>query len=205
MNVATVKVDKELATQKYKEYLEAVKTRKAKEYNALRRTYRALSKGYKVIDIYKAFEDTDVGEDGRPKLAIVRADAKQVYFTKLAGGAGRFSRHRPNTWQRHEMVSDVNLPAGIFKEWQPINPNKPITNWGNIKDTESVTNVPIVPASVTMPNAPENYYILFEVDKWSKIAPVRDPYLLQRINNNSFIVLAEWDVTEVEAIVMRGR
>ncbi len=205
MEVSTVDIDKDLAKLKYKEYLEAVKTRKAKEYNALRRAYRALSKGYKVIDIYKAFEDTGLGADGRPKLAIVRADAKQVYFTKLADGAGRFSRHVPSNWQRHEIATDVNLPQGIFARWKVIDPAKTDAAWGNIFEAESTTNVPIVPAEVAMPKAPENYYILFEVDKWSKIAPVRDPYLLERINDNSFIVLAEWMVTPVEALIMRSR
>jgi hypothetical protein len=198
MDVSKIEVDVELAKQKYKEYLEAVKLRKSKEYNAVRRAYRALSKGYKLLDIYKAFEETGLGVDGRPKIAIVRANAKQVYFTKVRNGAARFSLHAPNIWQRHETKSDVNLPEGIFSNW----PTAPKEVW-NIVDRESVTNVPIIPAHITVPHSLENYYILFEVDKWSRISSTKDPFLLQRLNDNTFIILAEWDVSEVEAVVMR--
>lgn len=207
MNVATVAIDKEVAASKYKEYVEAVKTRKSQEYNAVRRAYRALSKGYKVIDIYKAFSDTGKDANDRPKLAIVRADAKLVYLTKQNNGAARFSLYDRESWRsaKTELSSDILLPDGIFENWQAEIVGTQPNQWRRIKEQNLVTNVPIVPANVVMPHKPENYYILFEVDEWRARAVVRDPYLLQRINDNTFIVLAEWDVTDVEAIVMRGR
>lgn len=204
MNVATIELDKETATAKYKQYLEANKKIKSKEYSAARRAYLALSKGLKVIDIYKAFEKTGVKTDGSPKLAIVRADSKEVWFTKRERGAGFFSRTRPQTWGQQETASRVLLPEGTFKDWETEaqNPNNP--TWRRIVDSELVTNVPFVPAHIVMPGKPENYYILFEVDKWRKNMAVQDPYLLQRLNDNTFVVLAEWDVSPVEAIVMRA-
>ena len=33
---------------------------------------------------------------------------------------------------------------------------------------------------------------------------IRDPYLLRRINENLFVVLASWDLTELERAVMEG-
>lgn len=203
MNVTTVEVEHEVADKKYKEYLEAVKTRKAREYNELRRAYRAMAKGYKLIDIYKAFADTGIDEKGQPKLAIARADTKQVYFSKQQNGAGFFTRHR-NNWQSRETASEVHLPEGTFEGWEKIKDANGNRLWNAWAD-RVVTNVPIIPANVVLPGKPENYYILFEVDHWNPVAAVRDPYLLQRINDNTFIVLAEWDVTDVEAIVMRSR
>lgn len=201
MEVATLSAntdaEKELAKAKYKEYLEAVKARKSQEYNALRRAYRALSKGYKVIDIYKAFEDTGLGADGRPKIAIIRADAKLAYFSKERGGGGRFSINAPS-WNRRNTKDDVALPAGVFSDW-PTGAGA----W-DIKDPNASTNVPIIPAHITIPGKLENYYILFEVDKWSTFTATKDPFLLQRLSENTFVVLAEWDVSEVEAVVMRG-
>lgn len=202
MNVARIEVDKDEALKKYKEYLEITKKQKSREYSAARRAYRALSRGLKVIDIYEAFEKTGLKADGTPKLAIVRADAKTVYFTKRDGGAGRFKDETPTWSQRWK--DDINLPEGTFKEWEQTQPRVGSTRT-SIKDPELETNVPFIPAHITVPGKLEDYYILFEVKQWKTTAKVRDPYLLQRLSPNTFVVLAEWMVTEVEAIIMRGR
>lgn len=203
MNVNTVQLDPEIAKEKYKEYLEASKKQKSKEYSAARRAYRALSKGLKVIDIYKAFEKTGLKADGTPKLAIVRAGSKLVYFTKIPGGGGRFKREDPTNWHTKTFADDVTLPDGTFPDW-PIEEPNANRRWSEIKDKQLVTNVPFIPAHIPIPTKLENYYILFEVAKWKTTASVKDPYLLQRLNDNTFVVLAEWDVSEVEAIIMRG-
>lgn len=206
MNVATIELEKDVALEKYKQYLEASKKQKSKEYSATRRAYRALSKGLKVIDIYRAFEKTGLKTDGTPKLAIVRADSKEVYFTKQANGAGRFKRTEPRGWGNQETVSEVRLPEGTFPEWEVemVGASPTSRGWQRIKNPELVTNVPFIPAHVVIPGKLENYFILFEVDKWRRNVAVKDPYLLQRLNDNTFVVLAEWDVSDVEAIVMRG-
>lgn len=49
-----------------------------------------------------------------------------------------------------------------------------------------------------------DYYILWEVDEWKKVPPV-DPYLLRRITSNFFVVLAGWNLTELERAAMAGR
>ncbi len=203
MNVQTIELSKEEATKKYKEYLEANKRQKSKEYSAARRAYRALSKGLKVIDIYKAFEMTGKKSDDSPKLAIVRADSKIVYFTKQEGGAGRFKRTRPQNWGNQPYADEVNLPTGTFKDWDII--TAPNGTWPRIKNPELETNVPFIPAHIHVPGKLEDHYILFEVAQWKNTASVKDPYLLKRLNANTFIVEAEWDVSPVEAIVMRGQ
>lgn len=200
MNVATIELDKETATARYKEYLATNRKLKSKEYSAARRAYRALSKGLKVIDIYAAFEKTGVKNDGSgPKLAIVRADAKEVIFIKGRDGSGRFCVPEQRSWRQPEKVSDVVMPAGVFPPWA-IDPG---TRWQLLDETVS-TNVPFVPPHIEVAGAMQNYYILFEVEAWKKHRKVKDPYLLQRLNNNTFVVLAEWDVSPVEAIIGRG-
>lgn len=202
MNVATIEMDAEAAQAKYKEYLEASKKQKSKEYSAARRAYRALAKGYKIIDIYKAFEKTGKKTDDTPKLALVRADAKIVYFTKQNNGGGEFRRTDPKNWG-NQPAPDLTLPNGTFKDWERTIP--PIgSSWSSIKNSELETNVPFIPAHIAPDKALENYYILFEVDTWRPHVAVKDPYLLQRLNDNTFVVLAEWDVSPVEAIVMRA-
>lgn len=208
MNVTTIEVDKDEALVKYREYLEAEKKTKSREYSAAKRAYAALAKGLKVIDIYDAFKRTGLKADGRPKLAIVRADSKEVFFNKETGGAGIFQIADPGNWSDNRLADAVRLPEGTFcEEWEKM----PEPRQWQIKDKENVTNVPIMPPSVLAkaPGKLSNYYILFEVKEWfertkSPRAKVRDPYLLKRLNDNTFVVLAEWDVSPVEAMVMRG-
>ena len=68
--------------------------------------------------------------------------------------------------------------------------------------------MPVVTAEHLRKGSLSDYLILFEVDNWQeRVAPVPrmgDPYLLKRINNNTFVVMAEWDVTPVEQAIIRG-
>lgn len=45
------------------------------------------------------------------------------------------------------------------------------------------------------------YHILFEAD-WRSIPA--DPYLLKKIGKDAWAVVAAWDLTEVELLVMRS-
>ncbi len=203
MNVTTVEMDPESADAKYKEYLEATKTRKEEYLHDLKKVYKALKDGKKVIDIYEAFKDTGVDDDGNPKLAISRADQKECYFHKEDEGAGLFNESR---WGSDERKIDVRLPGDTFEEWKT---ERRSANWETIKQRDIVTNVPLVPAHLLPPGHLKNYYLLWEVDEWkdatkSSTAAVGDPFLLRRVNANTFIIFAAWDLTDVEKIVMRG-
>ena len=198
MDITTVSMPEDDAEKAYDDYLEAVKTRKEKYLEELKKVYHALKNGKKVIDIFEGFKATSVGEDGNPKLAIAPAHQRKVRFHKESGGAGVFSEDE--RWYR-EKVIDVRLPSQTFAEWET---EKNERGWVSIKNQEVVTNVPLVPAHLLPEGKLENYYLLWEVDEWRVIAKAVDPFLLKRINANTFIVLAEWDVTEVEQIVMRG-
>ena len=200
MDVTTVSMPEEEAEVVYKQYLEVVKTRKEKYLEDLKKVYLALKQGKQIIDIYEAFKKTGVKEDGNPKLAISPAHQKTVQFKKETGGAGLFSENK--NWHQEVMI-DVRLPGDTFPAWA----TEKIENqtWSRIKNERIVTNVPLIPAHLMPEGKLENYYILWEVDEWLPVAKAVDPFLLKRINANTFIVLAVWDLTEVEQIVMRGR
>lgn len=100
----------------------------------------------------------------------------------------------------------VALPSGTFPEWKA---EATPTEWNpdrtEIIRQEITAKVPLIPAILLPESLSLNgYYILFEVEKWNEVPVARDPYLLKRINANAFVVLGEWDVTEVELSVMRG-
>ena len=92
MDVTTISMPKKEAEKAYGEYLAIVKTRKEGYVKDLKKVYHALKEGKKVIDIYDAFKDTGVNEEGDPKLAIAIASEKSVFFFKEDSGAGIFSK-----------------------------------------------------------------------------------------------------------------
>lgn len=198
MDVTTIAMSYSEADQKYKEYLDAVKTRKEKYLQDLKKVYYALKRGKKVVDIYEAFKKTGVGEDGNPKLAISPADEKEITFKKERGGGGWFSPI--DFWKEHTV--DVRLPAETFSEWVTVQNLSTLSN--TIKNERVTTKVPIVPAHLLPKGSLSDYYLLWEVDDWKPVAVAKDPFLLKRVNANTFIVFAVWDLTEIEQMVMKG-
>jgi len=48
----------------------------------------------------------------------------------------------------------------------------------------------------------KNFHILFEVQSWEEY-PV-DPFLLRRIQGNLFLIIAEWELTPLEASLLEA-
>jgi len=64
--------------------------------------------------------------------------------------------------------------------------------------------VPIIPGYLRPKRGLQNYHILWEAE-WSRGVPV-DPYLLRRIGQGDlWLVVAAWELTEVERAAMSTR
>jgi hypothetical protein len=50
------------------------------------------------------------------------------------------------------------------------------------------------------PGQPDRYHILWEAE-WAKVPP-RDPALLRALGDGLYVVLAVWDLTELERAVL---
>jgi len=201
MNISTITVDKEEARVHYQEYLDATKVRKEKYVEELKNLYRYLSQGAKVLDIYEAFKQSGVNENGEPKLAIAPANVKEIYFNKESLGGGHFSEGQ---WADRYSVA---LPSRTFSDWKGLAKEEVDHEWeiGRPARPHIIAKVPIIPVMLLPESKSLNgYYILFEVEEWNEMPVAKDPYLLRRINANAFVVLAEWDVTDVELAIMRG-
>ena len=196
------------AAEHYKEYAEQIKARgdKAEQYlKDLKTAYLHMSKGRKVLDIYEVFKNSGVNENGEPLLAIAPADVSSIIFEKQPMGSGTFTEH--SRWSKASK-SDVHLPSNTFPTWKEEE-NGRVKSFGPGSERSNIeAKVPVVPAHILPDGKLDNYYILFEVKEWSEPQKASfqkgDPYLLKRINNNAFAVLAEWDVTDVEAAILRG-
>lgn len=194
MNVATISMPVEEAERKLAAYRVQLRRRANEEYSAAAKGYAALAQGRPLLNLSDAFNSVGVGEDGRPRLAIARADRTQVgmYTSWRESNTLIFdTRQRGNSFYRGTLLLSVpvNYPTGPIKSGFSL--------------------VPMVPADVRPNGDLRNYFVLWEVEQWASqwitAVPDRDPYLLQHLAGDLYIVVAEWDLTELERAIMSGR
>ena len=191
---------KEKAHEKWIEYKEACKENPKDKYlEDMKKVYNQLKSGRKVIDIYEVFRRSGVDDKFQPKLAICPADAEVGYCMYNANGKVIFSDREMGNWYEATKrdVKILNMPDIPDDKLKIIGFN----GW-NKKLMKTL--LPKIPPSLRPKGNLANYYILWEVEEWSLVPP-KDPYLLKRITKNMFVVLAGWDLTELERAVMKGR
>jgi len=199
MDVTTLTIPKEEAEEQFNAYKEALEIRRPKKYlkpkylKQMKEMYKHLKKGRKILDIYTVFKKTGT-KNGLPKLAIVRADKKEVVLNQR-GGFGFEYRIKSQFGNWANIKYDVRLPKNTFPRLKKFKKGK-----------QYRTKVPIVPAHLLPNDDLKNYYILWEVEDWKEITiPPKDPFLLKRINKNLFVIFAFWDLTPLERALIRGR
>lgn len=185
MNVPTITMDRDAAVEALEKYREAVEKKESTaEDRAIMLGYQALASGKSLIDIHDAFRFTGLDEQGRPKLAICRADYQRVRCNTNWRGTTFFRAFRGGLSTR---ASTVTIPAGV------------LPRFANAPQGEAL--LPLIPLSVRPKNL-SGYRILWEAD-WAD-APV-DPFLLKKLSGTLHIILAVWDLTPLERSVLRGR
>ena len=196
---------KEKAKEEWKKYNELIKKRKEKYLEDMKKCMFELSKGKELIDIYKVMEKAGVNKTYQPRLAIARADWKEVYFIKKDSGRGFFAGSDSSWPVKSEGF--IDFQPETFMNWprKTGNDGKPINDEWGIANGTCKTKVPIIPAQL-MPEGDLNpYYILWEVEKWENLPETKDPLLLKRITENLFVILGAWDLTDLEQSIISGR
>lgn len=149
----------------------------------IERIYRQISKGKTVISVNDAIRRAGRDEHGRPKLAIMRADQQEVICC----------------YGHAELVQFTNVYNSRAGEWHfeiPW-PHRPLRTWTRARALLPRIPPQHRPAKGTLPN----YHLLWEAN-WTDIPS--DPYLLKRIGKDAWVVLAAWDLTDVEVSVLRA-
>jgi hypothetical protein len=186
METMQLEVDRTEARRLYRAYKEHVHW-SAPIDREIQRTYQLIAQGRVVIKALESIKTAGLNEQGLPKLAIIRADAKQCFFAGMSDGSCTF---RPNNgWSSRRSQRDIDLPRDsfVFKENYP----------------RAKAIVPLVPVHLRPKRGIENYHILWEAD-WQAV-PV-DPMLLRRIGKGDlWAVVAAWDLTVIEQAALAGR
>jgi len=169
-----------------------------------------------------------------PKLAIARSDVPTVYFSHQLNwsthphehngyfmawpwrGGSELNRNpfyihtteianRLNVGlhrQSREVGLAIDLEGGVIQS--PESERHARKRWFK---TEYQTIVPPIPFHLRPNGDAEKFFILWEVEKWetiaSKTAP-GDPLLLERIAHPIYVVVAQWDLTELEKRIVES-
>lgn len=202
MNVATITMDPQEARERLRHYRTGIHRKADAEWERAAVAYEQLAEGTPLIVLSQAIQDAPFDAKGRPLLAVARADRRQVRVT-FESGRAFYDTLSPNysTWRTRslrtarERFPDLSLPITL---------NRDIT-----AASTGFALVPMVPPNVLGRRALNEHFILWDVQMWadSRIGatPDIDPYLLQRVADDLFAVVGEWDLTDVERAVMRDR
>lgn len=182
MKVETLKMDPEVARELWRKY-QTHRAYQAPHDAEIAAIYKHIAQGKTVIRAFESIRAAGLNEQGLPRLAIARADQPRCLLRTHDNNSFVFE---PTRWARRNKSTNITL------EWP---------SHGIKKDGEAV--VPIIPVHLRPKRGLANYHILWEAE-WTRRYPV-DPYLLRRFGGDAWLVVAAWDLTDVERAVMSSR
>lgn len=195
MNVPLLQMPVDLAQAKYEQYKAALADRQATEEDAqILLGYKALAAGKQLLDLRAVFRTCPIDAKGLPRLAIARASWRWCVFN-LTQQFGIFAKSDSfayvPTWKPTRPHGHIRVPASSMPK-------------GLTSKNAARALVPIIPAQIR-PKTKDlsRYYVLFEAE-WEPIPP-KDPLLLSRLSGSLYVILAAWDLTELERAVLAGR
>ena len=174
------------ARKEYLKYLAACKANPSADLELIKRVYRELSLDHRVINVNDAIENAGRDAEGLPRLAVARADQEwcrlsRYYVNSKIGNQWLFF----NTTNRGKIYFRYPVPESVRPRDSNLNRR---------------AMVPLIPPNVRPEGHLSKYWILFEAE-WKPVPPV-DPILLRRVGGPFFVVLAHWDLTDVERSVL---
>ena len=208
MELEQLVVPKEKIEEELRAFKQIIKTNRkqilTEVHRDLHRIYGHLRHNGKIIDVYKSFKKAGLNQNGNPRLAIARADGKECYCYKRDDGGAVFGicRFKWNvnydSYMPRKAYGEIMLPKGTYQF--------PTNEYGHVTEPEIKTPIPIIPASILthLRYTLKNYHIIWEVEKWARVPP-KDPILVKMVTPNIALVLATWELTELERAVIMGR
>lgn len=196
MNAPTLTMPKEEAKARLKRYRASRHHAADAEYQRIAMAYEQLAEGTPLLQLSEAFKLAPIDAKGRPRLAIARADQPQVKLFWVNGNLIFETAFGYRGWNTHQIINRIV--------------RVPFTS--GAMDFEGYALTPIIPPDAREKSKglkPQDVFVLWEVEQWAdgaiKAMPDRDPFLLKRLDDDLYAILAEWDLTEVERAILAGR
>lgn len=210
MDVSVIEMSKEEAREKLEQYREVLAGRHSQnietEFEAAANAYAELAKGTPLINLPDAIRNCGWRADGRPVLAVARADQMQVEWevlrdSRVWNNNTRTGRYAPLDWifRARKKRWDSQRSRNLRYEVRGIQTEPPI------EPRRGVAMVPLVPPAVYPARGLDlaKHFILWEVESWDFAPPV-DPMLLRPIGGDLYAVIGQWDLTELERSIISG-
>lgn len=198
MDVAQITMPRQRARQEFLKYKDVVDKRgrnpDARDREIME-SYRQLSRGRTLIELYRVIREGGCDWEGRPRLAVARADAAYCRFDYLYGHHQRFTS-----------LDDMRVPFSnrcnaLRRITVPFRWDRP-QKWSDLRDLRAECQVPLIPPKLRpRKDALRDHVILWEA-KWDK--PPVDPLLLRPVphTRSLYVVVAAWDLTPLEQAVL---
>lgn len=189
MNVETITMEPKLAAAKLDAYRRRLDRSSdpvlRAEYEGALAGYKALAKGTPVISLRQSIDGAGLDAELRPILAVMRADAKTVSCCRCPGEI-RF--YHPNLGRgRSGWGRSFTFAAPGIR--------------GYLGTLHAV--VPMIPADVGPKRIDLKRHLILWEAHWTEV-PV-DPMLLKPLAGDLYAVVAAWDLTPIERLVIAGR
>jgi len=194
MNLHTIEVPREEAVRRFREYRDTVRRGRDEVDRALAAGYEALSKGWTLLRLQDTLAAGGIDELRRPRLAICRATAAWCRWFGDSGTSVYAAdlERIPARWPTR-MVSDRYVVTQALENAAGAQTGR----WRAL--------VPLVPPAARPADGLERYHVLWEAE-WVERQPVApgDPALVRHLGGDLWILLATWDLTELERAVLEG-
>jgi len=177
------------AVKHYREVLKRGKSYSTEEDTMMLEMYQQIARGRAVVNAFEMITAGGSDDLQRPNLFLARAGWPHVIWSFGSEGMGMFRDPRKQTWERGTRHM-IHLPHRTL-----THTNRHQSDWVSI--------VPNIPPALRPRGRLDGYIILSEA-KWEKFATAapKDPALLRPIKWPLCAVVAVWDLTPLEQMVL---
>jgi len=197
MELSAVVISRDEAAERLAEYEERLRAERTAEDEAIAAGYRAAARGLSVISLQRTIGSGGFHGNGLPRMAVARADTRTC-FAWWDGSSVIYGDTADWRINQGALVNRRSVRVPLAADDLPDIRPRSAWNAGSAM-------VPIIPPRYRPKlRRLRGHHILWEVEEWTPVPP-RDPALLRHIRGDLWAVLAVWDLTDLERLVLAQR
>jgi hypothetical protein len=197
MDLTAVDISQDEAREKLDEYRQMIAEERTAEDQAIEAGYRAAARGLPVISLPRTVAAGGFHANSLPRIAVARADTAEC-FARWDGSDVVYADRDDIHVNRGSLVGKHSVRVPLAGDDLPLRNARRTWRAGSAM-------VPLIPPR----HRPRlrrlhGFHILWEVEEWTWVAP-EDPALIRHIRGDLWAVLATWNLTDLERLVLSQR